>query len=282
MSGLLSMKKGLNKIAGLNEQDEVNIRNRQKSLLKIYEDVFKACDKHGLKLFLQGGTLLGKVRHDGFIPWDDDMDLGLSREDYDCLEEVYETELSDLYTLKKPSYKAGTTTRFAQIYRNTDDTSQKIWIDIFPIDYVSDNHFKRIYIGTFSNILMGIAGSIEFINWCDAETRNRLLASAAGKINYYVRGIITFLFGWRDLDKWHSSIEKTVRNSDHGIYCTSSLGRWHYFGEMQKSEVFFPLRPTFFCGIKAWTLNSEKKYLEHNYGTDYMQIPSKEKRERHI
>ena len=116
MSSLLSLKSVLNKTREKKYIDQEQIKQLQNALLKIYVDVFSACSKHGLKLFLQGGTLLGKIRHDGFIPWDDDMDLGLYRDDYDRLEYIYELELADKYTLQKPGYKEGTNTRFAQIY----------------------------------------------------------------------------------------------------------------------------------------------------------------------
>ncbi len=279
MSKLFSMKSALNKIRESKSIDSKKIIEKQKSLLEIYNDVFIAFDKYGVKLFLQGGTLLGKVRHDGFIPWDDDMDLGLCREDYEKIEEIYEKELSDRYILKKPGYRSGTETRFAQIY--VKDTSEKLWIDIFPIDYVSDNCIKKYLIGTMSNFLMGIAASIEFIDSCDENTRNKLVSSFNGAVNYYIRKIISKLFGWRSLDAWYAAIERTVRNKTAASFCTSSLGRWHYFGEMQRSDVFFPLKESSFCGIKAWTLNKEKQYLEHNYGPNYMEIPPEQQRESH-
>lgn len=279
MSKLFSMKLVLNRTRVSKEADPKKIIEKQKSLLKIYKDVFFAFDKHGLKLFLQGGTLLGKVRHDGFIPWDDDMDLGLCREDYEKIEEIYEKELSEHYILKKPGYKGGTETRFAQIYAK--GTSEKLWIDIFPIDYVSDNCIKKYLVGTASNFLMGITGSIEFIDNCNEDTKNRLISSFNGATNYYLRKMISIFFGWRSLDVWYEAIERTVSNKRAANFCTSSVGRWHYFGEMQKSEVFFPLKKSSFCGIKAWTINNEKQYLEHNYGLNYMEIPPQQQREIH-
>ena len=206
-------------------------------------------------------------------------ETGLSREDYERIEEIYERELSDRYILKKPGYKEGTETRFAQIYKK--DTSKKLWIDIFPIDYVSDNCIKKYLVGITGNLLMGIAGSIEFIDNCDKDTKDKLVSSFNGAINYYLRKIISKLFGWRSLDAWYAGIERTVRNKKNATFCTSSLGRWHYFGEMQKSDVFFPLKESSFCGIKAWTLNKERQYLEHNYGLNYMEIPSEQQRETH-
>ncbi len=81
--------------------------NELKSLQAIELDILKQidslCNEHGLKYFLVGGSLLGAARHKGFIPWDDDIDIGMLREDYDKFISIAEKELSDPY--KVNTYK---------------------------------------------------------------------------------------------------------------------------------------------------------------------------------
>ena len=69
---------------------------------EIIHDFHNVCMKHGIQYFAIAGTLLGAVRHKGIIPWDDDVDLGLLREDYEKFLSVYEEELSDKYDLFCP------------------------------------------------------------------------------------------------------------------------------------------------------------------------------------
>ena len=66
-------------------------------LLEMLKDIDALCRKHNIPYFLNGGTALGAVRHKGFIPWDDDADISMMREDFDRFREVIKTDLPDKY-----------------------------------------------------------------------------------------------------------------------------------------------------------------------------------------
>ena len=66
-------------------------------LLEMLKDIDALCRKHNIPYFLNGGTALGAVRHKGFIPWDDDADISMMREDFDRFREVVKTDLPDKY-----------------------------------------------------------------------------------------------------------------------------------------------------------------------------------------
>ena len=114
-------------------------------LLEKFQDI---CKKHGLQYFAIGGTLLGAVRHKGFIPWDDDIDVGMLREDYDRFLQVCESELPYPYRLVTPlndaCYRAHAQIRNCETtgYPANDESlscNKGIFIDIFPLDGVTDS-----------------------------------------------------------------------------------------------------------------------------------------------
>ena len=117
-------------------------------MLKIFANI---CDKYGLRYFLLGGTLLGAVRHGGFIPWDDDIDVCMPRNDYSRFLDVAEGELSDPYYLDSMEKNSDYRYCFARIanrnikimnYSANIPREEDSWIDIIPMDGMPDGGMK--------------------------------------------------------------------------------------------------------------------------------------------
>lgn len=118
----------------------------QRAELDLAKKLKMICHKEGLKYFLLGGAMLGAVRHRGFIPWDDDMDFGLLRQDY---EKLYKILKHNKYDLKILSYKERNTHDYpfkvidpsvklvSENYKHPSENYA--WIDVFPIDGMPNN-----------------------------------------------------------------------------------------------------------------------------------------------
>lgn len=125
----------------------------QKKLLEIAEHYITVCEKLGLNYFAIGGTCLGAVRHGGFIPWDDDMDFGMPRKDYEIFEreaqkylpdhlfvQTHKTDKHYLYPFMK--IRDSNTTAIENELKHTK-INHGVWIDIFPMDGLPDDINKR-------------------------------------------------------------------------------------------------------------------------------------------
>ena len=114
-----------------------DIQNRLLEMLKFFHEY---CVEHGLKYYLIGGSMLGAARHHGFIPWDDDIDIGLPRYDFDRLSAMFENK--GRFILETPHTPENLCYPFSKLYDSTttlvDNKRHKqvrgLYIDIFPID----------------------------------------------------------------------------------------------------------------------------------------------------
>lgn len=121
------------------------LRNQQLRMLKILEYVDDVCRRHEIKYWLSSGTLLGAVRHKGFIPWDDDLDIEMLREDYLRLIKILKKERSEEFVLQINSTDRNYVAPYAKLRERTSiiteiedkDKNYKyrgIFIDIFPLE----------------------------------------------------------------------------------------------------------------------------------------------------
>jgi len=124
--------------------------------IDLLEEFKRVCEKHGLKYCADGGTLLGAVRHHGYIPWDDDLDIAMLRNDFEKLNKIAPTEFQKPYFWQTEETDHGSARGHAQL-RNSNTTgliaveykhqrnnmfNQGIFIDIFPFDTVIDDDIK--------------------------------------------------------------------------------------------------------------------------------------------
>ena len=135
-----------------NQKDNSQLRQLQLyelNLLKTFADI---CEKNNLRYYMIGGTMLGAVRHRGFIPWDDDIDIGMPREDYIRFLEIAQKSLPHQYKIlnyKKDKdylrYFSRLVDTRVNIYNdsNTDTLIENAWMDIFPLDGTSNIGFVR-------------------------------------------------------------------------------------------------------------------------------------------
>ncbi|MBD3107613.1 LicD family protein [Bacillus sp. AGMB 02131] len=130
------------------------LRELQLVELEILKDVVKICEENNLRYFLMGGTFLGAVRHKGFIPWDDDIDIAMPREDYENFFEIVDQKLHGDYiykNFKKGNEKTIYFSRVENINFEIEDNSaikkriRNAWIDIFPLDGMPNNRLVRFF-----------------------------------------------------------------------------------------------------------------------------------------
>lgn len=125
--------------------------------LDLFSEFDRVCKKYSLPYVASGGTILGAVRHEGFIPWDDDIDLMMLREDYDKLCKIAPSEFKHPYFFQTEDTDPGFMRDFARLrnslttgiqkieYQNRPTYNQGIFIDIFPMDALIDDEkeYKR-------------------------------------------------------------------------------------------------------------------------------------------
>lgn len=265
----------------------------KKVYLDIFKDIYTACKKHDINVMLSGGACLGAIRHNGFIPWDDDMDIMLMRNEYEKLPQILLSEFPDKYICTGPNISDHTNISFMRIekkgtlLKSVYDNPQEhnnIFIDVFPIDNIPDSIIVRVFNSVIADTIHYIALCMKYYDHRECPMTTILLSSPIGKkeikVRLFIGKLFSFLTNYTYLFNILDNFIARHRNKITKYVGVPSSRR--YLREIYPSDTILPVSYHKFEDIDAAPIpNNSDVYLKTLYG-DYMQLPPVEKRERHF
>ncbi|MDF9836943.1 MULTISPECIES: LicD family protein [unclassified Breznakia] len=254
------------------------LKNIQKIELEIAAHIFDLCRKHKLTCVLAGGSCLGAIRHKGMIPWDDDIDLAMPRNDYERFIELCEKELSSKYFFQHLDSEENCAYIFGKVRKNntklTEEYShnikmhQGIWVDIFPYDNISDSHLRR----KFNNMWISFYKNLLIVKVGFGIPRN---SSFLFSVAYYISKIISLFFSKKFLKK--KLRKHMLKYNNQKTEKIRPYAGAYGEAENMSNDLFENPIEVDFNGYKFLTFKDYDMYLTKLYG-DYMTPPPPEKR----
>lgn len=254
--------------------------------LEILLVISEFCERHNITWFLEGGSALGAARHGGFIPWDDDVDIAMVREDYDRFCRLAQDGLPKGYSLHTARNTAGFAALFAKVYKDGTrfenlesreaGLDQGIFVDVFPYDRLpEDSHDRRCAIFHAS-----CAQKLSYLYHAKSVTIPH--AGVLGSVERFacrvVHAALKALI--RDGSCFQDAFDRAAANSQGAVSdeCFSLV--WPNM-EPIAVERLLPVSTAVFEGHALPVPRDFEFYLENMYG-DWKQIPKPEDRHTHL
>lgn len=250
-----------------------NVKEVQGKILEIMKYIDSLCRNHDITYYIMGGTALGAVRHGGFIPWDDDLDIFMTPSEYEKFKRVFEAENNPLFVLQEwrttPDYleyakvRMNGTTFIEEVYKDRKDLHQGIYVDIMILHKVPENRFIQRLVYLESKFVTLYALSQR--NW---KPKTKAQALILKSLRFMPCNLMAKSF-YRRIYKY----DDRMANYKYCYWITPAKFRNGLFDASFFSEpVDIPFEDTALLGSRRI-----KEYLEYRYG-DYMKLPSEEAR----
>ncbi len=249
------------------------VQNLLLNVMIVYD---KFCRENNLKYYLIGGSLLGAVRHNGFIPWDDDMDVGMIRDDYEMFLKKIDSFPSQ-YEIKNYRNSKNCDYVITRIYINNtyidnpivknNKLDHRLYFDVFPLDYVPDD----LTIATkHSKHILSLKRLLAYV-----DVKN----NGNNKLILIVKGLLASV-----LRIFRNSI---IRSLEHEMmkYCDTNhicslASQYSYKKQYFASDIYGIPIEYLFCGYHFLGPEKPENYLSQLYGSDFMLLPPLEKRRK--
>lgn len=249
---------------------KIELEERKKLQLDILLKVHEFCEQNNITYFLSSGTLIGAVRHNGYIPWDDDIDIAMPRPDYERFAEIFDSrqyKFTDMWRDSTFPYVFGKVFDTRTLLKEQAKTYPNLGIniDVFPLDGLSSNKVVRklnlFILGRFIYLR-----NVKFIS--TEEVSNKLKRFCYYLLKVFLlfwsrTSLTAIVYGLQTKYKWEKSYYVSSLGSSNERVC----GEKEWFTHPEKT-LFEGHRFTIPAGYDNW--------LRLIYG-DYMKLPPKEK-----
>ena len=248
-----------------------SVRDVQNKILEIMKYIDKLCRKNNVVYYIMGGTALGAVRHGGFIPWDDDLDIFMTPDQYCKFKDAFEKAGSDLYFLQEwrtaekyleySKVRMNGTTFIEKAFENRRDMHHGIYVDIMILHKVPNNKFIQYLVYFESKFVTLYALSQR--NW---TPKTKLQAAALKLLKIMPCRLLADIF-YKRIYRYDSM----TKNYKYCYWITPAKFKSGLFEpDFFADPVDIKFEDTFLLGSKKI-----KDYLKYRYG-DYMKLPSAE------
>lgn len=254
-----------------------------KVLVEILDYVVSVCEENNITYFLAYGTLLGAYRHKGFIPWDDDLDIAIPRDDYERFIDILEKK-DGIYKIQYDGNEKKYYMPFAKVRKDNtifiESAAQNmfenngVYIDIFPLDYVKNP--SRFTHKMKSNMLSYLRHILRYSSFPEVYKNKR---NCIGHIVEHILAIPIYIFSKKRILKYINKLSKGKSTRDDATHI-AQYDEKRSINTMTKDIYFPPCKIVF--GEKEYNAPSEvETYLTTTYGPKYMELPPEDQRITH-